>query len=56
MSVRVYLRGALKLIRVDSLRGVHTVDFLVIRLICVMQETFNLLLIADMSPLKGLHK
>ena len=35
VSVRVSLRGMLRLIRVDTLRRVHNVDFLVERLIYI---------------------
>ena len=35
MSVRVSLRGLLRLIRVDTLRRVHTVGFLTGRLTCI---------------------
>ena len=36
MSVRFSLRGMLRLIRVDTLRRVHSVGFLVGRLICIV--------------------
>ena len=36
MSVRVSLRGILRLIRVDTLRRIHNVGFLVERFICLL--------------------
>ena len=39
MSIRVSLRGMLRLIRVDILRRVHTVGFLAGRLNCITAFT-----------------
>ena len=41
MSARISLRGMLRLIRIDTLRRVHNVGFLVIRLFFIFTNAFT---------------
>ena len=60
MSVRVSLRGMLRLIRVDTLRRVHNVDFLAERLmysviVSVLVATIVINMVSLVSPKYGVY-